>query len=97
MVISYDVRTSSIYYDDINDEEYYDTETIEFEPSQKELNNAIVDIIYDNYFRGTIADVKKFKEQLNNLMSYLDIDCIDEYFEDELKDYFEEEAFNSFN
>lgn len=97
MVISYDLRTSSIYYDDINDEEYYDTETIEFEPSQKELNNAIVDIIYDNYFKGTVADVKKFKEQLKDLMSYLDIDCIDEYFEDELKDYFEEEAFNSFN
>ena len=62
-----------------------------------EFNNAIVDIIYNDYFKGTVADVKKFKEQLKDLMSYLDIDCIDEYFEDELKDYFEEEAFNSFN
>jgi len=97
MVFGYDVRTSSICYDDINDEEYFDSETIEYEPSPLELSNAIVDIIYNDYFRGTVADVKKFKEKLKNLISYLDIDCIDEYFEEELKDYFEEEAFNSFN
>ena len=97
MVISYDVRTSSIYRDDYNDEEYYDTETIEFEPSQKQLDRAIVNIIYDDFFKGTVADVKNFKEKLQEFMDFLDIDCIDEYFEDELKDYFEEEAFNSFN
>ena len=92
MVISYEVRCS-----DLDENGDYDTETVSYEPNMSEFNNAIVDIIYNDYFKGTVADVKKFKEQLKDLMSYLDIDCIDEYFEDELKDYFEEEAFNSFN
>ena len=92
MVISYEVRCS-----DLDENGDYDTELFEYEVNYRKLDNAIVDIIYNDYFKGTVADVKKFKEQLKDLMSYLDIDCIDEYFEDELKDYFEEEAFNSFN
>ena len=59
----------------------------EYEVDYRDLEDAIVDIIASSYLNG---DKKKIKEFLDDFDLY---DVLTEVLEDELRDYFEEEAF----
>lgn len=92
MEFSYEIQSGPSYYDSDFDEEYYDTETIYYEPDYDEIENAVIDIIFDNYFKKVVIDKKTFKEKLKEFITDLDLQEIEDYFEDDLKEYFREDA-----
>ncbi len=92
MEFSYEIQSGPTYYDENYDEEYCDTETIYYEPDYDELENAVIDVIFENYFKKVVIDKKTFKEKLKELITDLDLQEIKDYFEDDLKEYFRENA-----
>lgn len=68
------------------DEDYGDE--FDYTVEREDLLDAVVDIAYRTYFRGAIKD---------NIRRFInDTDILDElvdYYEDELKDYFKQKAF----
>ena len=92
MEFSYEIQSGPTYYDENFDEEYYDTQTIYYEPDYDEIENAVIDIIFDNYFKKVVIDKKTFKEKLKEFITDLDLQEIEDYFEDDLKEYFREDA-----
>ena len=79
------------------DEEYgYE---FEFEADSDALLDAVVDIVYRAYFSDCLWGVnnynfKRFISELKRFINNTDIlDALVEYYEDELKEYFKEEAF----
>lgn len=79
------------------DEDYgYD---FEFEADSNALLDAVADIAYRTYFSDCLWEVnkynfKRFISEFRRFISDTDIlDALVEYYEDDLKDYFKEEAF----
>lgn len=77
-------------------------EEFEYEPSEEELKKAIVNVVFNCYFsreirsgfsKAQIVEIKKIlKEFIENNDNWEGL-CDD--FEEELKDYFEDKAFES--
>ena len=73
----------------------------DYEPSPEILDDAIVDIAYEEFFKRHDDDREleaKTKKAIRNLISELDLwsavkDAMD--YNDMIKDYFEDEAFSS--
>lgn len=95
MTFSYEIQSSPTYHSEETDEDFYDTETIYYEPNNQDLENAVVDVIFDNYFKKTVIDKQTFKKELKNFISDLDLQNIEDYFEEDLKEYFREKALES--
>lgn len=74
---------------------------LDYEPSPEAINNAIIDIAYEEFFKRQDDDREieaKTKKAIRNLISELDLwsaveDAMD--YNDMIKDYFEDEAFES--
>ena len=96
MTFSYEIQSSPTYHSEETDEDFYETEEITYEADYDEVENAIVDIIAKGYFKNVVIDKQTFKKQLKDFLSDLDInDQLEEVFEDDLKEYFREEALES--
>lgn len=89
-------------YSEYTDEEFYDEEDFEYEVSAEEIRDALTDLIFDDYF-AKVPDLKENKDAIaetkkaiRNLIWDNDFeDDLSDAYEDELKDYFQEDAFNS--
>lgn len=83
---TYEIITECGYIENSDEYDYWGDE-FEYEVDYRDLEDAIVDIIAEGYFNG---DKKLIKEFLDDYDLY---DYLAEGLEDELRDYFEEEAF----
>ena len=86
------------YYSEQTDEEFCDEESFEYEVSLDEIQEGLAEIIADSYFKdarveGNYYDIVK---AIKSFISDNDLeDGLIETYEDELKDHFEDDAFNS--
>lgn len=89
-------------YSEYTDEEFYDEEDFEYEVSAEEIRDALTELIFDDYFakvpglkenKNAVAETKKAIRKFidDNDME----DDLSDAYEDGLKEYFEEDAFNS--
>ena len=84
----YEKITEYGYIENSDEYDYWGNE-FEYEVDYCDLEDAIVDIVASAYLNG---DKKKIKEFLDDFDLY---NYLEETLEDELRDYFEEEAFES--
>lgn len=72
----------------------FEGENYEYDASRNEILEALADIVFDEYFKGDhVADFGTIQKGLKALID--DYDLLDEMFEnyeEEVKDYFEDEA-----
>lgn len=89
------VIPGDIYYLESTDEnEEYGAEEFEYEVDDKDLEEAVIDIVYRNYFNN--FDNEKLKKSIEYFISDFDLlDKLVDEFEDELHEYFREKAFES--
>ena len=86
---TYERITECGYLSSSDEYEYYGDE-FEYEVSGHEISEAIADIIADDYFGGN-------KKAVRNFISDFDLyDILEEALEEQLKDYFEEEALSNY-
>jgi hypothetical protein len=80
-------------YDERRDKtEYYGSE-IEYEVDNKDLLDAVIELIIEDYFNG-----KDVRQALKYLIKDIDLlDILVEYYEDSLKEVFEQEALDSYD
>ena len=77
----------------------YSCESFDFEPSWKAKQNAIIDIAYNEFFKGKDDDkrIEESKKALvKNFIDELDLwDAVEEGmdYNDMIKDYFKDQAF----
>lgn len=90
MTLNYEIE---VYYDPIDD--YSETETFEYEPNRKDVENAILEIIYDKYFKKIVFDKQSFKKNFQSFLDDLGIVDFEEYYEEDLKNYFYKDAMES--
>lgn len=83
---TYEIITECGYIENSDEYDYWGDE-FEYEVDYRDVEDAIVDIVASGYFNG---DKKEIKEFLDDYDLY---DYLAETLEDELHDYFEEEAF----
>ena len=87
------------YYDSSLQEYAEDTESIEYEVSRENLENAIIDIVFTRYFKILLKQKKLHIENIKCLIKKF-IDGHDLYnqliddLEEDIKDFFEEEVLN---
>lgn len=98
---TYNKIIESVYIPEID--EYENTgEDFKYEVNENRLLEAVVDLSYDDYFKQTeLADRVDYavavKMGLEEFIKNNDnLDQLVEYYEERLKDYFEEEAFESY-
>ena len=93
MILRYTVQKSHGEYSENCDEEFYETEVIEYEPSAKEIENALINIIYDMYFdnkKFTAEQYLSIRRSIKSLIRDTEIDP--EIYEEEMLDFFEKTA-----
>lgn len=110
-IFKYTRQTSPSYYSDQTDEEFYNEEDFDYEADMEEIQIALANIISQDYFINVLDvlpntknnDLKKkvlreIKKSIKSLVANNDLEEIfSEIYEDELTDYFEEDAMNSLN
>lgn len=95
MILRYTIQTSHGEYSENCDEEFYETETVEYEPTHEELTDALVDITCDLYFYNEKLDKEQCLWVRKAVRSFIiDADIDPEIYKDELLDYFEKTAKN---
>ena len=109
---TYTRQCSPSYYSESTDEDFYDEEDFEYEVEWDDVRDALSEIMYQEYFLNVIKvipgiqDDKELKKKIcneiqksiNNMISGCDLeDSLSELCEDELKDYFEQDAMDCWN
>ena len=80
------------YYCQYSDEWEEDGIEFDYEVEEDELLNVVVDLLYYEYFEGKIQ-----KEELKTFIEEFDLlDKIADGYEEQLKEIFEKEAFESY-
>lgn len=86
------------------DEEFCDEEDFEFEVSNEDIREALSELIFDNYFcnvpglKDNKEMVLKIKAGIKSFIWDNDFeDDLSDSYEDELKEYFAEQAADSWN
>lgn len=97
-------------YSEYRDEEFCDEENFEYEVDWGKVKDACADLTYENFFLRGLMEIPEIKENkelqkqirkviesgVSKFVSELDIeDPVEEYFDESLKDYFEEDAMES--
>lgn len=99
MKFNYCITGSSIYSEE-TDENFCDEVTFEFEADDDEVEDAVVDIIFDNEFKKYKFDkeqTKKIKEALKQTLCDYDLsDDIKAGLRDDLAEVFREQAMESY-
>lgn len=100
------------YYSEQTDEEFCDEEDFEYEVDSDRVSDACAELTYEDFFSTKLNQVSEIKENkelqkkikqiiqqgISQFISELDVsDQTEEYFEDSLKDYFEEDAMEAWN
>lgn len=103
MKFSYTKITKQVYLE--NTDEYEDFgDEFEYEPSDEDLIEAITDCIYDDYLREktelslNTSFVMIEKEFIERFITDFDlVDKLTDIYENELKEWFEQEAMDFYN
>lgn len=100
MKFKYTKIKDQIYLEDTDEIEEYGEE-FEYIPSYYDLISAVVDCIFDEYFESGDEKDEKFeivqKDFILRLIEDFDLlDEIVEYYEDELKEHFKDEAMKNY-
>lgn len=89
-------------YSEYTDEEFYDEEDFEYEVSADKVIDALSELIFNDYFSNILSvkenkkTVLRIKNAIDSLIKNCDMEeTLSDIYEDELKDYFQEDAFNS--
>ena len=93
-------KVISVRHDYDLDETVEGTEEFTYEADWKDVHNAIIDIVYGNNFRKMLATTHSEKNVIKScIKEFIEdhdlYDILEENLEEELKEYFEEEAFKS--
>ena len=100
MELEYEFQTGPSSYDDELCEEYFDTESFVYEASYKQVENAVVDIVFNEYFSQFFKDKsvkEEFKIKLKSFITNLDDEIdFEEFYSEALHEYFEDEAAEQF-
>ena len=101
MIIEYEREREPIFIeiDGISEWDGDIVETTTFEPSTKQLKEALVDVIVDAYFEKLkIEDRVKLRVGIQNLLDDLDLNDVNikALYYDELKAIFEDEAWGDY-
>lgn len=104
---TYTRQSRPSYYSEYTDEDFCDEEDFEYEVDSDNLQDAVGELTYDEFFSyglRQIPQIKKNKELQKQIrkviehgikmfISELDMnDASEEYFDEALKEYFEEDA-----
>lgn len=96
---TYYIPTGADYYSEQTDETFCEETEYDYQVSDDEIKNAILDIVYELYFDKCALDDDKKKKIKKSIAIFLDendlIDTLVDNFDNDLKDYFEEEAIKS--
>lgn len=91
------------YYLPYTDENEYDYNDYDYTANDKELLDAVVDLVFDNYYKGkhelslNIGYVVEVKRGLRAFIFNSDnLETLVDQYEDELKDYFEDFAYEEY-
>ena len=100
------------YYSESTDEDFCDEEDFEYEVDYEDVWAACAELAYNDFFLKHLMNIPEIKENkelqkqmrkiiehcISMFISELDIqDQAEEYFDESLKDYFEEDAMDSWN
>lgn len=95
-------KTDSIYIDDSRDEVYEDCSDFQYEVSWQDIKFALIDIIFSKYFKNLpqMMDkkehVQKCRATIEKFISDTDSEeYLVDAMEEDLKEYFEADAFAS--
>ena len=107
---TYTKQCGPSYYSHQTDEEFYEEKEFDYTVNNDEIKDAISDIIFENHFKNIISNIPELKENsdlrknmfrninkaIQNMINNCDLeDSLSEFYEDELKDYFEQDAMDS--
>lgn len=85
---------NNYYLEETDENEEFGGKKINYEVGNRDLEEAVVEIVYRNYFNH--FDNKNLKKSIEYFISDFDLlDKLVEEFEDELHEYFREQAFES--
>lgn len=90
MTFKYFGKTGEIY-DRYGDVDGYDGFEFEYDVDWHDVESALVELVNEHYFEGKL-DKKSFATFMRDFDMF---DALAEGFEEELEDYFREEAFDS--
>lgn len=106
---TYTVQTGPDIYSEQTDECFCDEADFDYEVSSSKISQALPEIVLDNYFNKFFKNFpdkenkdlqkqlkREFIEAMSNLLSDIDGEDLEDYFEEDLKSYFEEEAMDSY-
>lgn len=100
------------YYSEQTDEDFCDEEDFDYEVDYEDVWAACAELTYNDFFLKHLMNISEIKENkelqkqmrkiiehcISMFISELDIqDQAEEYFDESLKDYFEEDAMDSWN
>lgn len=102
MTFTYKTNTKVAYLDGSDEYEEYSDE-FEYEPDYEDLYDALADIIFCEYFANNrLADRIDYRSAVTKSILYFILSFEDDAFDqlleqnyDELKDYFQDEAYDS--
>ena len=94
-VFKYSIPVGPSIYSEYTDEEFYDEEDVEYEASDDEIEDALLDIVINDCFTPKDnVERNLIMKGLIKLMNECDglIPALEETYEHELKEYFEDKA-----
>lgn len=96
---TYYIPSGGEHYSEATDENFCDEVQYDYVVTDSEIKNAIEDILFDTYFSKCKLDKeqsKLVKKALSSLINNYEFnDLLEDSLDDDLKDYFEEDAFKS--
>lgn len=97
-LFKYSLPVGPSIYSEYTDEEFYDEKDVEYKASDDEVEDALLDIVIDDCFtpRNNV-ERNLIMKGLIKLMNECDgfTDSLEETYEDELHEYFENKAWES--
>lgn len=101
MVFNYTIQTGPDIYSEQTDETFCDETDFDYEVDDNEIEEEIVNIIYNNYFKKHNFDkkqTKNIKKEIKEFISDYDLfDTLSKDLYDELEDSFRDQAIESYN
>lgn len=93
MVFTYS-KTVNQYYNERTDENEEETMDFDYEVSNVEVKEALVDILTNLYANG-VHSSESARKSFDRFVDDFDLETLKECYVDELKEYFREEALES--
>ncbi len=98
-IYTYFIPSGREHYSEATDENFCDEVEYDYVVTDSEIKSAIGDILFDTYFSKCKLDKEQrtlVKSALSSLLDDYELnDLLEDSLNDDLKDYFEEDAFES--